>query len=252
MPPSFLGLPGEVRNNIYESCLCHDKPVVPYFNYSQDEELAIGLLRTNKTVHAEASAIFYSQNRFDFTFTRPWAKSEAVALFLNKLGRSNADNIQRIHVSFPRFGTDTDSVNIFQQDVSIFETIQRCCANIKIMTISARGFNQMMYDLYCLENTNHVTQALISVDRVLRANLALQEIIVKVPNDDLSDLDESIRSRMENLGWTLSKEGAMEDLVVVDELPDSDEERAIRFGYQDSNHDEQSWSDRRKWASHGL
>lgn len=65
VPPDFLSLPRELRNQIYAHVLvdgefidlwtCIHRPLSPQ------------LLRTNKAVYAEATEVLYARNRFDFT-----------------------------------------------------------------------------------------------------------------------------------------------------------------------------------------
>jgi hypothetical protein len=78
MSANFLKLPSELRNRIYELWLFHEKPLDPWIDYNQRHELAPCVLCANKTVHHEASPLFYGQNRFNFT----WVSAKAVALSL--------------------------------------------------------------------------------------------------------------------------------------------------------------------------
>jgi len=70
----------------------HQELTDPWIDYNQRQELTPGLLRANKTVHREASSLFYAQSRFDFTMATP----EDVALFLGTIGRNNADYIRLV------------------------------------------------------------------------------------------------------------------------------------------------------------
>jgi hypothetical protein len=97
MLTNFLTLPSELRNRVYELCLLHQESLDPWTAYNQRQELTPGLLRANKTVHREASSLFYAQNRFNFTMATP----DDVALFLRTIGRNNADYIRQVRVDFP-------------------------------------------------------------------------------------------------------------------------------------------------------
>src|SRR5436190_16020525 len=99
MPPNFFSLPGELRNRIYELRLVHQEPIYPWTDYNPRLGLTLALLRANKTVHREASSLFYAQNRFDFTMGTP----EHVASFLRQIGHNNADHIRHICIEFPKF-----------------------------------------------------------------------------------------------------------------------------------------------------
>lgn len=84
-PAGFLNLPGELRNWVYGLVLLDKHPLYPWFKPSSRhhwrQTLATGLLRASKTVHREASSLFYGQNRFDFAYVSP----ERIIAFLEKL-----------------------------------------------------------------------------------------------------------------------------------------------------------------------
>nr|POF17934.1 hypothetical protein CFP56_13345 [Quercus suber] len=64
MAISFLDLPCEIRNMIYELDLMHDFPIKQKYFCSHPRRLRNGLLRASKTVPHEASPIFYGRDRF--------------------------------------------------------------------------------------------------------------------------------------------------------------------------------------------
>ena len=64
MSATFLDLPSELRNKIYEQLLVQQERINPY---NERESLTPGLLRANKTVYSEASSVLYAQNCFDLT-----------------------------------------------------------------------------------------------------------------------------------------------------------------------------------------
>ena len=61
--PSFLDLPPEIRNIIYEYALSGSKPFTAKLHFSPP---FTGLLRVNKQTYAEAAGYFYAQNVFSF------------------------------------------------------------------------------------------------------------------------------------------------------------------------------------------
>ena len=60
MPATFLDLPSEPRNKIYEQLLVLQEPIDPWVDYNQRENLTPRLLRANKTVRREASSVLYA------------------------------------------------------------------------------------------------------------------------------------------------------------------------------------------------
>ena len=61
--PSFLDLPPEIRNLIYEYALSGSKPFTAKLHFSPS---FTGLLRVNKQTYAEAAGYFYTENVFSF------------------------------------------------------------------------------------------------------------------------------------------------------------------------------------------
>ena len=226
MPPNFFSLPGELRNRIYELRLVHQEPIYPWTDYNPRLGLTLALLRANKTVHREASSLFYAQNCFDFTMGTP----EDVASFLGQIGRNNADYIRHICINFPEFlYLDPDDVTLEDDSVGILANIQSSCANLSTLTTSLYSTNAMELRLDALDNPKIVTEALKLVDTRFRAISSLQEIIVEVYEDGPSD---HIRREMENHGWTIS---------TTENVEEQDFDRSFSdFEYDDYDYDDDS------------
>ena len=198
IPVSFLSLPSELRNRIYALCLLHQECLDPWNDYNRRQELTPGLFRANKTVHREASSLFYAENRFDFTTTTP----EDVVSFLGTIGRNNADYIRHIYVNFPIFlCLDPGEITLDDDSISILANIRSGCANLSTLTTSLLSTTAMEIRLDNLDNPKIATEALKLVDTRFRAISSLQEIIVEVYEDGSCD---HIRRRMESHGWTIS------------------------------------------------
>lgn len=206
MSSNFFSLSRELRDQIYELVLLHEELIDPWVDYYLRRKLTPELLHVNKTIHREASSVFYAQNRFDFTTRTP----EDVASFLGQIGRNNADYIRHICVDFPKFlyldpgdvTLEDDSVVTLEDDsVSILANIQSRCANLSTLTTSLYSTNAMELRLDALDNPKVVIEALKLVNTHFRAISSLQEVIVEVYEDGPSD---HIRRKMESHGWTIS------------------------------------------------
>ena len=196
MPPNFFSLPRELRDQIYKLVLLHQGPIDPCLDYYREQKLTPGLLRANKTVHREASLLFYAQNQFDFTTVT----TEDVASFLKQIGRNNADDIRHIYIDFPKFlCLDPGDVTLEDESVSILASIQSSCANLSTLTTSLYSTNSMELRLDELDYPEVVTEALKLVDIHFRAISSLQEIIVEVYEDSPSDHI----TKMETRGWKI-------------------------------------------------
>ncbi|KAL9039999.1 MAG: hypothetical protein Q9180_002192 [Flavoplaca navasiana] len=159
-------------------------------------DLTLGLLRVNKTIHSEASLLFYSQNRFEFP-----PKTRAVTSFLKTIGPSNAENIRHIYVDFPEFSDIYNGdFTLYEESVSILNTIQSSCANLSTLTTSQMSSDFMQFTLKRLGNPKVTTGALEMVNSYFRAIPSVPEIIVEV-YDDIPD--DFIRMEMKSLGWKI-------------------------------------------------
>ncbi len=152
----------------------------------------------NKTIHREASSLFYTQNRFDFGRGTP----EDVASFLGQIGQNNADYIRHICVGFPKFlYLDPGDVTLEDDSLGILANIQSGCANLSTLITSLYSTNAMELTFNPLDNPKVITKALKLVNTHFRGLSSLQEIIVEVYKDGPSD---HIRREMESHGWTIS------------------------------------------------
>ncbi|TVY28417.1 hypothetical protein LHYA1_G002829 [Lachnellula hyalina] len=228
---NFRDLPSELRNRIYQLCLLEQEPIDPYSHWSPREGLTPGLLRVNKTVHREASPLFYAHNRFDFTLATP----EQVASFLGTIGSNNANYIQHIHVDFPIF-RDLESGNITLEEGSmgVFANIQNICTNLSTLTTHVYSTNDTVMKLDALDDPKIATEALTLVNTRFRAILSLRDINVEVYKYGPS---EDIKSKMENLGWTVSATFVEEWDPAGRSFSDDADDWDRDYGYDDDDND---------------
>jgi hypothetical protein len=176
----------------------HEEPINPWIGYKRQGLSTTGLLRVNRTVHLEASSIFYGQNRFDFTSVTP----DDVTSFLEQIGSINAGHIRHVIIEFPRFlYIDPGDITLEDDSVGILENVQRGCANLSLLTTSLYSTNSMELRLDNLDNHNLATEALKLIDTRFRDLPSIQDIIVEVFEDGPND---HIRRTMERNGWTIS------------------------------------------------
>jgi hypothetical protein len=232
MSTNFLKLPSELRNRIYELCLLHEEPINPWIDYNQRHELTPGLLRANKTIHREASSLLYAQNRFDFTMATP----EDVASFLRTIGNNNADCIRHICVDFPSpRNLEPGNVTLEEGSDDILVSIQSSCANLRTLTTSLSSTHAMELRLDALDNPKVVTEALTLVNTCFRAISSLQDIVVEVYDDGPSD---SIRRKMEDLGWKVNTTEYVEEWGSGRSFGDSEDGWDRDYGYDDDYDDD--------------
>jgi hypothetical protein len=229
MLTSFLKPRREVRDRVYELCLLHEEPLDPWTNYNQRQELTLGLLRANKTIHREASLLFYAQYCFDFTMATP----EDVASFLGIIGRNNADSICHVYINFPNLrDLEPGNVTLEEDSSSTLANIQSGCVNLSTLTTSVYGTNAMVLKLDALDYPKIMTEALKLVDARFRAISFLQEIHVEVYKDGPSDY---IRRKMESHGWTVSITEYVEEWGSGRSFGDFEDDWDHDYGYDDDD-----------------
>ena len=211
MPTNFLSLPRELRDQIYELVLVEDPKLgsLPYYPHPFFQMLTLGLLRANKTIHVEASSVFYSQNEFDLTKVARNPKD--LASFLGQIGQNNAAHIQHIRVEFPIVNFDY-AIGISDDCLYILELIQINCVNLSTLTTSLRGCRD--HTTFRIDQLDHilVTAALKLVENPFKAISSLQEIIFEVYNPVPDYIRREIRSR----GWTVQVKDYVEDDLSYD------------------------------------
>ena len=196
-PTCFLSLPGELRNKIYELIVLREEPIDSSHRFGQ-EDLTPGLLCANKTVHREASEIFYGQNRFYFARFAP----EDALSFLEQIGEGNAGRIRHIIIDFPRFiYLDSGDLALTDESDSTLASIQRLCANLSTLTTCLFSTHAMEFRLNGLDNYKLASGALKRVDARFRAFAFIQHIILEVFEHSQNDY---IRNLMESYGWTIN------------------------------------------------
>jgi hypothetical protein len=215
MSSPFLNLPGELRTEIYSLVLLHPDPIRPWsFSY---DTLNPSLFLVNKSIHHETIPLFYSQNRFTFTYDY----SEEIATFLLKIGPNNANSIRHICISFPEFRClKTGDVSLEYEGVEVLTAIQSGCASLTTLTMSPRSIGRpnakdFMLDVLAELDGDGVREAVKLVNTHLRVILSLQKIVVEV---DAKGPIDVVRREMESHGWIIK---------AVDKAWEEEEDRTV-------------------------
>ncbi|KPA37432.1 hypothetical protein FLAG1_09755 [Fusarium langsethiae] len=228
-PVSFLCLPGELRNTIYEIVLLQSDLVDPWSRWGP--QISTGLFRVTKTVHREASLLFYSQNRFDFV----GCDTEKLSSFLRQIGTRNASSIRHIVIDFPEFlYLDPGDVTIEEESVSILGNILSSCTGLSTLRTALDSTSNMELRLDNLDHFKVATEALYLVNTHFRAIPSLTEIVLEVYEDGPSDC---LRRRMESHGWVLSKNAFVEEEHWDIGLSDVDsDDYGYGYGYDNNSY----------------
>ena len=183
---------------IYDLALMCNEPIDPWPGRYGQAHRALRLLRANRSIHREASSVFYGRNCFDLSDATP----DLLDLFFGQIGANNAGHIRHVWIGFPQFlRLDHGDVAFDDATVGILANIQKSCANLTALTTSLDSTHSLELRLDELDHHGVVVEALELVNTSFRATLAVQDITVSVYSDAPSDY---IRTVMERCGWTLS------------------------------------------------
>ncbi|KAF7954365.1 hypothetical protein EAE96_005489 [Botrytis aclada] len=196
MPANILSLPRELRNKIYEELLvCESFIEIDFQLRFLPRNLTRGLLFTCRTIHGEATSVFYAQNTFEFVL---WDAQG----FLNKIGPINASSIRHIAITFPSFySLEPSNIELKVSDSQGLSKIQNDCTSLITLETDSGSTNAWQTRLDGLENLSAVAEALALVDSGFRAIPSLQNITVNLYDESPGDY---IKKEMLNHGWTIN------------------------------------------------
>lgn len=197
MSAPFLRLSSELRNLIYKYVLLIPECITPASGYHSRQDLNTGLLRVNRSIHHEATPLFYGQNTFDLTDCID--AIDAVS-FLEKLGR-NATFLKSISMDFPGFAVlETENVVIEEGDTRVLSTMEHLYTNLSRLTMSVYSTHAAELRLDALDHNGLISEALAKVDRVFRGIQSLREMRVIVYEEAPNDYT---RREMTRLEWQI-------------------------------------------------
>ncbi|KAM7203300.1 hypothetical protein V8F33_002291 [Rhypophila sp. PSN 637] len=211
-PTSFLNLPSKLRNIIYELVIVRRKPIDWVFfdlHFKWPTRLTPGLLTPNKVIHAEARALLYGKNRWEYDLPTP----DQLVSFFDKIGSTNIDYIRYFRIPFPQFHRDIVgrvtlddgsygmrwNLRIDDGYVGILANLQTRCTNLSTLETSFHT-TAKMEDIFAKVDLKVAAEALKLGNLHFRAISCLKEILVEADEKDPSD---PLRQEMKALGWTI-------------------------------------------------
>ncbi|TGO61927.1 hypothetical protein BOTNAR_0121g00130 [Botryotinia narcissicola] len=223
MTTNIFSLPRELRNKIYgELLVCESSIDIDSQLRFLPRNLTQGLLFTCKTIHGEATSVFYAQNIFEFDL---WNAQG----FLNKIGPINASSIRRIAITFPAF-YDLENIELQVNDSQGLSKIQNDCTSLITVETDLESTNAWQTRLDELDDLNVVAEALALVNSHFRAIPSLQNITVNLYEEGPGDY---IRREMMNHGWTIK----------TTENPNSDHDTNDIYQWLDPPQDDDDYND---------
>lgn len=201
MPTTFMSLPSELRNQIYQDVLLSENPIVVKAIYGIDMlDINPVLLLANRTIHREASSLLYAQNTFNLS---ECTQQDGVS-FLETIGPENAGRIGRVIINFPGLKFDaslTPGVSApDKRDVILIEKIKHSCHSLHTITIPAYSTRDTLSCYDTPEQQGAFVELLTQLNTLLKNIPSLQDIIVEAFEG--SFFDDQIKI-MESHGWIL-------------------------------------------------
>ncbi|KAJ9658702.1 hypothetical protein H2198_003580 [Neophaeococcomyces mojaviensis] len=187
---SFLGLPNEIRNRIYKTVLTISHPI----HLFQDPGSAVAsfapdrpphwlaILHTNRQIHAESSAILYTENHFHFVDI---TGQQVVVLrsFLDRIGSTNAASLSHLCINFPVAESMDDqpgSVRLKDHSLQSLQLLQDRCTNLSTLETLVHHKNSRFFT----RTDDFLREAFSQIDAQLKAIHSLKRVIVRVEVDD--------------------------------------------------------------------
>jgi hypothetical protein len=164
-----------------------------------EKEVNLNLLVANKTLHREASPIFYGQNQFDFAEE---AQPNIIACLRET--RRNAALMRSIWFEFPRLEASKryQEVLIHDDDIYFRNRLRKFCPTVRSITIPGDGVDELERDIKKVGGPVTVPGILGMINDSFHAFAPLTEINVMYPLDAVtSESHEHLREEMVKQGW---------------------------------------------------
>lgn len=206
---TFFSLPAEIRTFIYEFLLTLPHPLFLYRDGTRVRAFApdrpprwLALLRANRQLHAEASAVAYGSNSFLLLDKSP-RHVEVLKKFLGCIGSTNAGTLSHLYIDFPVVdGVDKQSgVVILKKDHErALEILRDKCTSLSTVEVMVHSENSLRVKRFDENDLPYSRQALEGVDAQLRTIPSLRKIHVKVYDDVIAPSTVEV---MRSLGWVV-------------------------------------------------
>ena len=191
MPASFLGLPVEIRNEIYKYLLVSSEPIDLQFG---EEQLTPSILFTNTTILHEARVLLYGHNCFNFT-----RYLGDISKFFDTIGLINASHVRCILIRLPDLIQTKDGVSLDQHDLSTLEKTLSQCTNLKTIIADLSSTLDMEKELELFDPAIR-DNALALLAAQFRAIPSHPEIVLEVLENSPGS---GFRRKMQSHGWKL-------------------------------------------------
>ena len=202
MVSSFLSLPGEIRNKIYEIILVDKDPIDPWrLGFASRS-----LFRVSETIRHESTSLYFSKNCFDLT---SWTHM-GIDKIMKRFGTNNLPMLQHVYFPCPILQSTRPERAVLDKAERIFLTrLSESCPNLEIITLS-RSRNHFSNDeLKRLDNliVQQILDFLNTHLNTTQASSAIHYIEAEThkPNSDGHTQNKNTKSTPKETGWTICK-----------------------------------------------
>lgn len=236
-PFNFLGLPPELRNEIYRRVLAPDESHIVLiakclrtgkFVSKPKRKNWTSLLATNRQIHKEADGILFDSNIFCFSLELTYAKD--FKAFFAQIRRRNARNISRVMicrhgaVTLDRQRAGNDELLIPSKCITyILREISRHCTRLRMFVVMIRFIYDFTARLHEAEPVQEITPTIPSLDRLILTPFPVNLVQVNI--------SPRLKDRLCGLGWEVY--GSYNEYVEAYQdlfLPGQPDPRMLEFG----------------------
>lgn len=205
-PVSFIDLPRRVRDNIYKRLLVLQHPLYifqepnsPIESFAPDRPFRwLALLRTNRQIYIESSAVLYGMNQFQLEDITP-LQADLLRSFLDCIGPLNAASLSYLSVNFPvaeRINDQAKRLELRTDSLQSVRLYRDKCTKLSTLETVVHYKNSSFFR----EPDDFLREALLLIDARLRAIPSLRKIIVRFL--DFNGIPTaSAKDYMRELGW---------------------------------------------------
>lgn len=140
----------------------------------------VELLRASKTIHAEATPLFYGETLFEVDEATP----DEIDFFLDTIGDTNASYIRRVMIQFPIFDYDGwHEVFIQEKSLRIISSIESRCVNLRSLETDIASTTYMENKCFVHFNDEDAAQGVAMVYTRFCAIPSQPDIVLQMCED---------------------------------------------------------------------
>ncbi|KAK7953293.1 hypothetical protein PG988_013987 [Apiospora saccharicola] len=208
---SFFSLPREIRDQIYELCLVSTATLQPLERSQRG--LAVHLLRASTAVHAEACAVLYGQNRFEFVDP---VRARTLDASLARIGAAAAAHLRHVLIPFPRLasvGPGPGATTLNPNDVALAASLRRRCPRLRTLSTEYLSTFVMLGSEVARLEPPLRREVLALLDAHFRSvGPSLRRIIVRLHEEDVFHLGAGRTEEIESRGWAVCTDDDDDDV----------------------------------------